>query len=130
MKINIPVIRAVRVGTAINYGTDRYYDDNRPNVYSETIESPIVEFKVQSLNVLDYDFESARRSAAAGRALLVSACAVTVIPAVGTFALVAAMGVSLFSALREWFGEAAYFVKETHELIVDGVVSHIKEALR
>lgn len=67
MKIIFPVVRAVQVGTAYNYGTDIHYTDGRAPRYAETIESPVVEFRAGTSTVFDYDFKAAQRAKGVGK---------------------------------------------------------------
>lgn len=71
MKICIPTIRAERVGTVVSTATDYLYDcPDRPNVYGEVTEAPLIERKLTAKVVFDRDLRVAARLAGAGRLIL------------------------------------------------------------
>lgn len=83
MKICIPTIRAERVGTVVSTATDYLYDcPDRPNVYGEVTEVPLIERKLAAKVVFDRDLRVVARLKATVALAAFSAVSVIVVPPV------------------------------------------------
>lgn len=97
MKICIPTIRAERVGTVVSTATDYLYDcPDRPNVYGEVTEAPLIERKLAAKVIFDRDLRVAARLKAVVGLVAFSALNVAVVPPVTACVVAREVG--------EWLG--------------------------